>query len=485
MRKITILLLALFALSLSSPAQTRKRRTTSTPPTQKEQLQKRQRELRQQQQQSRKRQQELEKQVKERMRDVEALGSEIDDKRVLLDSLNVEIDSLNVTIDELSAQLSQLQEELEDRRQHYIQSVRYMYRNHSVQNRMMFVLSAQNASQIYRRMRFMNEYTKHQTAQGEAVKQKGEQVEVKLAELNAARQSLDTLRSQGRHEQAQLESKKEQQQKLVADLQKEQQTVRKLITQQQQEEEELNKQIDRLIAEELERARQAELERQRQQEAQQQREREQAQANNNNNNGNSSQRRNNNSNSSSSGNNRSSSSNNRSSSGRNRSSSSNSRSSSGRNRSTASTSTGSSNSGFTNGDPDRQLTGSFASNKGRLPVPITGSYRVIRNFGKYTIGGVTLKSSGIHLEGQSGAQARCVFDGKVSSIYNPGNGIVVMVRHGRYISVYSNLSSVNVSMGQKVKTNQILGNVGASHVLQFRLQNWDKVLNPKTWLKRL
>lgn len=99
--------------------------------------------------------------------------------------------------------------------------------------------------------------------------------------------------------------------------------------------------------------------------------------------------------------------------------------------------------------------------------------------------GVTLQSSGIHLEGQPGAQARCVFDGEVSRVFDPGNGIVVMVRHGRYISVYSGLSSVSVSMGQKVKTNQTLGTVGPSHTLLFRLQDWDKVLNPKTWLKRL
>jgi septal ring factor EnvC (AmiA/AmiB activator) len=62
--------------------------------------------------------------------------------------------------------------------------------------------------------------------------------------------------------------------------------------------------------------------------------------------------------------------------------------------------------------------------------------------------------------------------------------MVVMVRHGRYISVYSNLSSVNVSMGQKVTTNQTLGKVGANNTLIFRLQNWDKVLNPKVWLRK-
>ena len=136
-------------------------------------------------------------------------------------------------------------------------------------------------------------------------------------------------------------------------------------------------------------------------------------------------------------------------------------------------------------DPDRQLTGSFTSNKGRMPVPITGSYRVVRSFGAYTMAGVTLQSNGIQLQGQNGAKARCIFEGEVSKVYNPGSGYYVMVRHGRYISVYGNLSSVTVSAGQRVSINQTLGSVGTGNILIFRLQNWDQPLNPKKWLSRL
>ena len=291
-------------------------------------------------------------------------------------------------------------------------------------------------------------------------------MEQKLAELNEARQKMTTLLARGEEEQRRLEAKKDEQQKLVASLQREEQTVKRLITQQQQEEAALNKQIDRLIAEELERARKAEEERQRRLAEQRRREQEQqrqqqAAANNNNRSSRSSRNTRNSRNTSTSS----------------TSSSSSSSSTASTSRSTTPT--------YRDTDPDRQLTGSFANNKGRLPVPITGSYRVVRGFGSYTMAGVTLQSSGIHLEGQAGAQARCVFDGEVSRIFDPGNGIVVMVRHGRYISVYSGLSAVSVSMGQKVKTNQTLGTVGPSHILLFRLQNWDKLLNPKSWLKRL
>ena len=135
-------------------------------------------------------------------------------------------------------------------------------------------------------------------------------------------------------------------------------------------------------------------------------------------------------------------------------------------------------------DADKKLTGGFVANKGRLPMPITGSYRVIRQFGAYNLGGATLVSNGIQLEGKAGAKARCVFDGEVSSVLNPGGGYVVMVRHGRYITVYGNLSSVSVSKGQKVRTNQTLGTVGTGCVLVFRLQNWRDPINPKPWLGR-
>lgn len=449
MRKLLFaILLGAFCLTATAQGNNRRRQR----PTQREQLQQRQRQVQQQRQANQQRQRELEKQISRRMQDVEALGSEIEDHGLVIDSLKQEIDTLNIRIALLDSQLTVLQTELEERRQHYIKSVRYMYRNRNAQNQMMFVLSAQNLAQMYRRMRFMNEYTTYQRAQAEAVKQKREQVDAKLTDLNTAHANMCSLLAKGEQEQQRLEQKKAEQQTMVADLQRQQQTVKRLITQQQREEANLNAQIDRLIAEEIEKARKAEEERQRRLAEQRRREQEQqaaaAASGNSNNNRGSNRRRNNSSN---------------------------------RNTQTATNSVPV----YSPATQDQRLTGSFASNKGRLPIPITGSYRVIRGFGAYTLAGVTLQSSSIHLQGQQGAQARCVFEGEVSKVYNPGSGYFVMVRHGRYISVYGNLSSVSVSSGQKVKTNQTLGTVGQDHVLIFRLQNWDKLLNPKQWLSRL
>lgn len=434
------LLFLLLILCTAVPAQRNGNGTRRTQPTTQRSLLERQRNLlRERQKQARQRQQELEKQVAQRIKDVEMLASDIDDIQIVLDSLHIVIDSVNTNIAVLDSQFTILQQELEERRQHYIRSLRYMYRNRNAQTQLIFVLSAKNFDQMYRRMRFMREYTTHQRAQGEAVKQKSEQVAVKLDELNTARSELNVLLAKNEDEQHKMEEKKEEQQRIVADLQQEQKTVDKLIAQQKREEGELTSQINKLVAEELERQRRADEERRRRRE-----EAQAAAANNNTATTNRNTRR--------------------------------------RNTTPATPTTPS----YRDADPDRQLTGSFRSNKGRLPVPITGSYRVVRPYGKYSIGGVTLNSSGVHLEGQAGAQARCVFNGEVSRVYNAGqSGYVVMVRHGRYISVYSNLSSVTVTAGQHVTTNQALGAVGPTHVLLFRLQDWDKILNPKQWLSRL
>jgi len=447
MRRLLLLLLAC-CLCLTTPAQRRNRQQRK--PTQKEQLQTRQKKLRQQRQANQQRQRELELQVKQRMQDVEALGSDIDDNKLIIDSLRQEADTLNRHIAVIDSQLNMLKSELEERRQHYIKSLRYMYRNRNAQNRIMFVLSSQNFNQMYRRLRFMNEYTTYQKAQGEAVKQKSEQVTAKLSELNDARIALSALVDSSENQQRQLEARQAEQQRMVADLQRQQQTVKKLIVQQQREEAEINRQIERIIAEELEKARKAEEERQQrlaeqrrrqqEQQAQQQAQQNQQQSRRRNRRGNSNSRNSNN------------------------------------------TPTAPA---YSPADPDRQLTGNFANNKGRMPVPITGSYRIVRGFGSYTLAGVTLQSSGIQLQGQEGAKARCVFDGEVSRVYNPGSGYYVMVRHGRYITVYGNLSSVNVSAGQHVSINQSIGTVGTGLILIFRLQNWNQPLNPKKWLKRL
>ena len=141
---------------------------------------------------------------------------------------------------------------------------------------------------------------------------------------------------------------------------------------------------------------------------------------------------------------------------------------------------------------DIKLSGSFESNKGRLPIPITGQYLVVGEYGVQNVAGmkdVKQNNLGIDIQGQEGAQAKAVFDGTVSSIFQQGKGqIGVLIRHGSYISVYCNLSETRLKKGDKVKTGDIVGNVQISEegtpILHFQLHKESTRLNPSDWLRR-
>lgn len=138
-----------------------------------------------------------------------------------------------------------------------------------------------------------------------------------------------------------------------------------------------------------------------------------------------------------------------------------------------------------------QLSSDFEKNKGRLPAPISGTYLLVGKYGTHSVEGmkdVQMSNLGIDLQGESGAQARSVFNGTVSAVFQQGQGeIGILVRHGSYISVYCNLSNVFVKKGDAVTTGQSLGVVSKNNVgnclLHFQLHKESVKLNPQEWLK--
>ncbi|MFM7662978.1 MAG: murein hydrolase activator EnvC family protein [Bacteroidota bacterium] len=136
----------------------------------------------------------------------------------------------------------------------------------------------------------------------------------------------------------------------------------------------------------------------------------------------------------------------------------------------------------------------FESNKGSLPSPVVGG-SVTSKFGKNahpTLKDVYENNNGIDLSCSAGASVRSVFEGEVSSVFSiAGAGKVVIIKHGNYRTVYSNLSSVSVSVGQNVTTKQNLGSLlteGNISVLHFEIHSVSGIdttpLNPSLWLKK-
>ena len=500
MRKFVVLLLA-FVVSVVAPAQKSKsnsqsRQKTTTTQTQKkkqsqtttkkqakplserEKMQASQKQLRQDIENKKKQNVELDRKVKQQMQDVEELSVEIDDKKRLIDTIKTDIASLDSTLVLLNAQMDTLQRELKGFQERYANSVRYLYRNRKSYNKAMFVFSADNVNQMYRRSRFMKEYATYQKVQGETVKQKQAQVSAKQHEIESNRHEKRDLLQKGQREQQNLEQKQAQQKQLVEQLQKEQRTVQALIKKEQQQEAELNAKIEKLIAEEIARE-QARIEAEKKRKAEElarkererkERERKLAEAKAKEEAAKAQARA--------------------AKTDREKAEANRSVKNAEAARKTAERDVAATQKEIkeysANSDRAKRLTGSFASNKGKLPMPITGPYKVIRGFGSNVVeglGNVHLSSKGLYLKGQAGAMARCVFDGEVSKVYSTGSSYIVMVRHGKYISVYCDLASVSVSTGQKVSINQTLGKLGPSYVMQFQLRNWTDLLNPRPWLK--
>lgn len=136
------------------------------------------------------------------------------------------------------------------------------------------------------------------------------------------------------------------------------------------------------------------------------------------------------------------------------------------------------------------LSKSFAENKGKLPWP-TEKARVIRKYGEYThSSGAKMMNHGLDLETTANMGARSVFSGTVTKIFTAPNGFkVIIIQHGEYRTVYTNLKSVSVSEGTKVTTKQKIGVIATGSAdnkteTNFQLWKGTSSQDPQQWLAR-
>lgn len=440
--------------------------------------------------------------VKKRLQNLMVINTEIGERQKNINNIQKDITHIESNMDILRAQLETLEKQLAERKARYIKSMSFVTRQHTFQDRLMFILSAHDFSQMYRRMRFVREYAAYQRVQGEAVKAKQAQVDEKHRQLETVRGHKSNLLVKGEQERKVLEGRQTEQKNVVASLQKQQKTIQQVIAQQRKKDEQLNAEIDRQIAIEVEKARkraaeearkkaQAEAARKRAVELARKKAQAEAEAREN----------------------------------ARRIAEAKAREqrlkeaaeqASAKQRARAEQAAREAEADREAAERkaeadarrnkkeiesvredvqemslmtsvDRKLSGSFEANRGRLPIPITGAYRVVSHFGQYNVEGlkgVKLDNKGINILGQPGARARSIYDGEVSAVFGFSGSMVVMVRHGSYISVYCNLSSVSVSRGQKVSTRQALGTVGRDNILQFQLRHNMAKLNPESWIGR-
>lgn len=383
------------------------------------------------------------KDVGSQLNGLAALTGQIEERKRYILMINKDVEAIELELSSLGKQLTRLQSDLKDKKKKYEASVQYLYKNRSVEEKLMFIFSAKSLEQTYRRLRYVREYATYQRLQGEEILKKQEQVNQKQQELHQVKAAKEGLLKEREEEKGKLEEQEKEKKTLVANLQKKQRGLQNELSKKRREANQLNARIDRLIAEEIEKARKRAAEEARREAAARKKENEKV------------------------------------------------------DKTTTTTTTSKPKSTpletYSMSKADRELSGSFVNNRGKLPMPITGAYIITSRYGQYTVEGlrnVKLDNKGIDIQGKPGAQARAIFDGKVAAVFQLNGLVNILVRHGNYISVYCNLSSASVKQGDTVTTKQTLGQIFSDEsdngrtVLHFQLRKEKEKLNPEPWLNR-
>ena len=138
------------------------------------------------------------------------------------------------------------------------------------------------------------------------------------------------------------------------------------------------------------------------------------------------------------------------------------------------------------------LAGGFEANKGRLPWPIEKGM-ISGHYGKQqhpVYSQVTIDNKGVYLQTTAGSKARAVYKGEVTSCFLVANTYAVIIQHGNYRTVYSNLSKLNVKQGDKVDTKQLIGTIftdpeqDQKTELYFQIYKDRNILNPELWIAK-
>lgn len=378
--------------------------------------------------------------VKKGQQNIQYLGQEIEVRVRYIHQTEHQIDSLQVLVDSVTGEIRTADSLLAVKKEKYIRALRMAQAYRKVNNGLLFALSARDVTQMYRRLRYTRQYAAYE-------RQLGEQVQAWQIELLERQNQLLGLKSEVNRkmrvlveERAKLSRQQVEQQSQVNALNRKAKNLRKEVADKQSKIAALQKKIDEVVAEEI---RKAEEERRRK-EAEARRKAEAAAKK---------------------------------------------KGSSATTPSNKTPNTSANTSKWLTPE-EKKLDGSFTNNRGRLPVPITGEYMIGARFGANTSGHahVTLNNKGTNYVGRAGARARSVFDGEVTRVVSFGDTKIVLVRHGSYISVYTNLSSVIVRKGQKVKARDLLGTVAndgtGQYVLHFQLRKEKQLLNPESWIGR-
>ena len=394
------------------------------------------------------------------------ISNQILSRKKVISILNQEIGGIDTQINKMRREVNRLEQELKVKQKNYGKSAKGMYKRRKSQDKLLFILSADNFAQSLRRMRYLREFADWQKRQAAEIVVKQREIEEKRSALEKTRKNKQVLLGSRENENQKLQTEESSQKSEVQQLNKKQRDLQAQLKKKKQQADALNQQIEKQIAIEIARAEEEariarqKAERERAEKARLAREareirKKQAAA-------------------------------------------------SGKKiveekedpepepEPIRAERVAEVKGGYAMTREEIKLSDNFAGNKGRLPFPVTGRHTIVGTFGEQQhqdLKYVRTNNSGIDIQTSPGADARAVFNGEVTRVFVvPGYNNSVIVRHGNYLTVYSNLSQVYVKAGDRVSTRQSIGKIftdtedGNATILSFQLWKEKTKLNPATWL---
>ncbi len=403
------------------------------------------------------------------------INKKIDKREDLINAIEQEVSGLDSQVNDMGDTIARITTNLKSLKDEYARLIYSTYRNRSAYNRLMFLFSSHNFNQAYKRLKYLQQYTEYRKLQVQSITETQRILTTKKLELEKRKSSKLTLKHAQEQERNILANEKSQKDEKIKNLTTQEKNLLVKLRNNEVALNNLQAAIEKLVAEEIkkadrEKARKtalaAETERKARADADH-RAKTKAEAD------------------------KKAKSN--ATPGTKLSDPVNSEplAKADVSRSTSAKAVPVKSNSMSVTAEDVALTGSFAGNKGSLPSPIDKG-NIVSSFGEHPhaeFQNIKIKNNGIDISSVTGAKAKAIFEGEVSSVIFIANlNYVVIVRHGDYLSVYSNLEDVTVKKGDKVKIRQTLGTVSTGQGesksrLHFELWQGTIVQNPAGWLK--
>lgn len=363
--------------------------------------------------------------------EVLSLQAKIQSREKLIGNIANQVSDLDASIDHTQEEIDEITVEVDKLKAEYAKMLSKSYENISLQNQVAFMLSSSSFSDAARRYNYLLKIAEYRSNQAKLIQARVNELQAKKDELVVTKGEKETMLEKQNAQKLQLEEEKKKKDQAVAALLDKDKKLRQRQVEKNKAVAQLNNRIQAIIEDEIRQARKKAEEL--------------------------------------------------------------AKKAGGVKPSTTTTTniTGAKKVDAMPMTPEEQaLAKDFLSNRGKLPWPVAKGH-IVSQFGKHehpVLKGVIIENNGIDIKTEKGADARALFSGTVVSVfYLPTTHNCVIVKHGDYFTVYSNLETVSVSTNQDISTKQTLGKLYSDkteELTKVHVEIWKgkEKMDPKLWL---